>query len=411
MKPLPAIAALLLAAAPAAAQDHAHHADSSAAVRVGVRAQAIPIVTHTAPALDGESRTEAQLTQPVVMLHAGAWGGRASLAATLNLEALTIPGGEPNPGIWGEGFVDRRHPHTVLHEAVVTFSPFGGPHARRELSVSAGRGFVPFGTDDPMARPFVKFPVNHHLAQVLERLMAQAAVRAGPLALEAALFAGNEPFGTGDLGDAGRFGDSWAVRGTVFPRAGWEAAVGYASINSPEEPRGVGLDHHKLAASLRYEAERGPAERTYALVEWARTDELNGTLRSFRLASVLAEGAVRRRGTEVALRLERTERPEEERTVDPFRTTFPHPDVHLLGITRWSIATLNVSHGLGSAGGLRVRPFVEGAYLGAEQFLTPSAFVPKEFYGTNRLWTVAAGARIELGGSHPRMGRYGAAAR
>ena len=410
MKSAPAIAALLLAAAPAAAQDHAHHADSSA-FRVSVRAQAIPLVTHTAPSVNGESRTEAQVTQPVVMAHATAWGGRASVAATVNLEALTIADGEPNPGIWGEGFVDRRHPHTVLHEAVVTFSPWGGPHARRELSVSAGRGFVPFGTDDPMARPFVKFPANHHLAQVLERTMVQAAVRGGPLALEGSVFAGNEPFGTGDLGDFGRFGDSWAVRGTVFPRAGWEGAVGYARINSPEEPRGVGLDHHKLAASLRFEADRGPAERTYALVEWARTDELNGTLRSFRLGSVLAEGALRRRGTEVALRLERTERPEEERTLDPFRTTFPHPDVSLLGITRWSIATLHLSHGLGSGRGVRMRPFVEGAYLGAHQLLTPSAFVPAEFYGTNRLWTLAAGARIELGGGHGRMGRYGAAAR
>jgi hypothetical protein len=410
VKPSAAIAALLLVAAPAAAQEHAHAPDS-AAVRLRVSAQAIPLVTHTAPALNGESSTEAQVTQPMVMAHATAWAGRAALVASINLEALTLADGEPNPGIWGEGFIDRRHPHTVLHEAVATFSPLGGPHARGELSVSVGRGFVPFGSDDPMARPFVKFPANHHLAQVLERLMTIMAVRRGPLALEGALFAGNEPLGTGDMGDPGRFGDSWAVRATLAPRRGWEASGGYSRINSPEEPRGVGLDHDKVAASLRYEAGRGAASRDYALVEWARTDQMNGSLRSFRLSSVLAEGAIRRRGIEMALRLERTERPEEERLADPFRTPSPHADVSLQGITRWTIATLHLSHGAGSLGGIRMRPFVEAARLAAEPLRTASVFVPREFYGSDRMWTLAAGARIEIGAAHPRMGRYGAAAR
>ena len=409
MKLVHALAALLVAA-PLSAQEHPPAADS-ARTHVMVRAQAIPLVTHTAPALGGASRTEAQVTQPVVMAHASAWGGRAALAATLNLEALTLAGGEPNPGIWGEGFIDRRHPHTVLHEVVATFSPLGGPGARGHLSVSAGRGFVPFGTDDPMARPFVKFPANHHLAQLLERLMVEAAVRGGPLSLEGAVFAGNEPNGTGDVGDPGRFGDSWALRATLAPRRGWEAAAGYASVGSPEEPGGAGLDHHKLAASLRYEANRGARDRDYALVEWARTDELNGSLRSFRLSSMLAEGALRRRGTELALRLERTERPEEERLNAPFRTPFPHGDVSLLGITRWSIATLHVSHGVTAPGGVRMRPFIEAARLAAEPLRTPTAFIPSEFYGSDRMWTVAAGARIEIGGAHPRMGRYGAGAR
>jgi hypothetical protein len=398
----------LLAAAPVAAQDHHHAPADSAPVHLMVRAQAIPVATLTAPYLGGRSRTEAHLTQPVVMAHASALGGRAELAVAVNLERFTLADGEPNPGIWGEGFIDRRHPHTVLHEAVATFSPVGGPRAPVELSLSAGRGFVPFGTDDPMARPFVKFPANHHLAQVLERLMVQAAVRGGPLTVEGAVFDGSEPSGTADLGNPGRFGDSWALRATLAPRPGWEAAVGYADINSPEEPRGLGLDHHKLAASLRYEAQRGPADRTYALVEWARTDELNGSIHFYRLASVLAEGAVRRRGTEVALRLERTDRPEEER-ITPFRTPFPHGDVALLGITQWSIATLAVSHGLGSLGPVRMRPFAEGAWLSPRALRTPSVFVPRDFYGSDRIWTLALGARLELGGAHPRMGRYGAA--
>src|SRR5690606_22723938 len=131
-----------------------------------------------------------------------------------------------------------------------------------------GRGFAPFGTDDPMARPFVKFPANHHLAQVLERLVAIAAVRAGPLALEAGLFNGDEPTGPRDLPDAERFGDSWSARATLLPFPGVEAQASYASLASPEFPAGSGLDHRKRSASLRYEAARHGGEGEYLLVEW-----------------------------------------------------------------------------------------------------------------------------------------------
>ena len=38
---------------------------------------------------------------------------------TLDFEGVTMPAGELALGGWGEGFVDRRHPHTYLHEAMV----------------------------------------------------------------------------------------------------------------------------------------------------------------------------------------------------------------------------------------------------------------------------------------------------
>ena len=44
-----------------------------------------------------------------------------------------------------------------------------------------------------MVRPFLRYPVNHHLAQILERAVAIAAVRAGPVLAEAGLFNGDEP--------------------------------------------------------------------------------------------------------------------------------------------------------------------------------------------------------------------------
>ncbi|MDQ3522321.1 MAG: hypothetical protein M3434_08305, partial [Gemmatimonadota bacterium] len=37
-------------------------------------------------------------------------------------------------------------------------------------------------------------------------------------------------------------------------------------------------------------------------------------------------------------------------------------------------------------------------------------FDPAEFYGSDRLWSLSAGVRVEAGRVHRRMGRYGVAA-
>lgn len=404
-------AALALACAPAAgAQEHAAHgaAEPEPAVRWSLGAQAIPLVTRADPAVGGEARTEAYLTQPNLMGHLSLAGGRLELAATLNLEGATLRRGELNAGIWGEGYVDRRHPHTYLHELVATLRPFG-PGRPLDASLSAGKGFVPFGTDDPMSRPFVKYPANHHLAQVLERLVAVAAVRGGPLLLEGALFNGDEPEGPADGPAWGRFGDSWAVRGTLLPAAGVEASASHARLESPEHPLGGVLDHRKWSAALRWERSGGPEAREYALAEWARTDEYDGFNRAFSFPTLLAEGAVRRRGVELAARWERTDRPEGERLLDPFRAPVPHHDLSILGITRWSTLTLGASAGASPLPGLRLRPFLEAQVLHAREKDPASVFDPRAFYGAERMWSLSAGARVEAGSPHARMGRYGAA--
>lgn len=396
--------AVLLAAAlstPAAGQEH------PGASAWGVSAQAIPLLTHASPAMRGESLTEGYLTQPTLSGHASLWRGRLTLEGMLNLEGLTLSRGELNAGIWGEGYVDRRHPHTYLHEAIATAHLLRSPAAA--ASVSLGRGFAPFGTDDPMARPFVKFPANHHLAQVLERLVAIAAVRAGPLALEAGLFNGDEPTGPRDLPDAERFGDSWSARATLLPFPGVEAQASYASLASPEFPAGSGLDHRKRSASLRYEAARHGGEGEYLLVEWARTDEYSEGERSFDFHTWLAEAALRRRGAEVGVRYERTTRPEGERLENPFRTPNPHADPHVLGITRWSILTASLVAPPLDASLLRARPFAEVARAGVAETLGAVVFDPVALYGSGRMWSLSAGVRVELGSPHRRMGRYGVA--
>jgi hypothetical protein len=410
-RPTVLLALLLFLLLPyAAAAQHADHAHPGAPSRVsgGLGAQAIGVVTHAAPALFGESLTEGYLTQPVLAGHLHAAGGRLRVHGMLNFEGVTLRRGELNAGVWGEGYIDRRHPHTFLHEAMATARLLGDPAADGEVTLSFGKGFAPFGTDDPMARPFVKFPVNHHLAQVLERLAAIAAVRYGPVIVEGGVFNGDEPDSPSHVVTLDRFADSWAARVTVLPLPGLEAAASYAAVASPEFPAGSGLDHRKHSASLRWEQGAGRADGRYALLEWARTDEFSGERRSFSFASVLGEAALRRRGTEVSVRYERTVRPEEERLLDPFRSPRPHADANILGATRWQVYTARLGHAV-RPGLFGATPFVEVARLHAAETIRPSVFVPAEFYGSDRMWSVSAGLRLEAGALHRRMGRYGAA--
>lgn len=122
-------------------------------VTVSWGAQAVPAFTVTNIVPGDRSLGEVRVVMPVGMLHADAFGGRLRLVATANFEKYTIPNGELAPGDWGESFEDRRHPHTLVHELMLT-AP--GAH----VFVAAGKGFVPFGTDDPMLRPTVRFPVK-----------------------------------------------------------------------------------------------------------------------------------------------------------------------------------------------------------------------------------------------------------
>ena len=399
------IAVALLAPVAVVAQQPA------ASPRWSLGARAIGVLTHSIPSFDGEAETEALVTQPALFAGVSTRDGRFAVLAMASLEGLTLRDGEANPGIWGEGFADRRHPHTYLHELVaVAAVPIGGGG----VSLAAGKGFVPFGTDDPMARPFVKYPANHHLAQILERALVAAAWRAGPVALEGAFFNGDEPEDAADAPNLDRFGDSWAARLTLFLPAGLETQASGAAVASPEWAAGFGPDQRKWSASLRHQRDEPGEVGRYLLVEWARTDERVDGRTIFRFESVLAEAAVRRRGAELALRLERTTRPEEERLLDPFRTARPHTDESILGVTRFEIATLAASMALGDTAGARrvldhVRPFVEVALARPSAARTPSLFRPERFFGARRLWSISVGARLSIGAVHRRMGRYGAA--
>ena len=388
--------------ATASAQDHAAHGASGPAIGVG--AHAIGVVTRQSPGIAGNTLLEGYLTQPTLMAHAGTARNVLSAQMMLSLEGLTLDRGELNPGIVGEGYIDRRHPHTYLHELTATLQQHMGPaHA----SVTVGKGFAPFGTDDPMVRPFVKYPINHHLAQVLERIIAVAAVRGGPLVAEAGIFNGDEPESPGDAPNSDRLWDSWAARVTVLPRTGVEFQASYAVVRSPEFAPGGAPDDRKWSTSLRLE---GTNASRYLLAEWARSDQYVGSTRSFSFRSALVEARHAAGRVVVAGRLEITERPDEERLLDPFRTVLGGHDFSILGRSRWTIATANLSAPWKVGGGQAVvSPFVEIAYNQARETFRPSGFVPAQFYGSDRIWLLSAGARLALGARHSRMGRYGAA--
>ena len=378
---------------------------------VGGTAQVIPLLTRATPTASRRNLTEADLTQPILSGHVTTLGGRLTGHAMLNLEGVTLARGELNTGTYGEGYVDRRHPHSYVHELLVTARTDLSLGAQLvALSLTAGRGFAPFGSDDPMARPFVKYPVNHHLAQVLERLVLVAAARAGPLTVEGGVFNGDEPVNPHSVPHWSRFGDSWSARATVRPADGVEMATSIARVESPEFREGLGLDQRKASAVLRIERlEPRSGQSRYLLAEWARTHEYRRGRRVFTFTSFLVEGAYRRSRHWTAVRLERTTRPEEERLIDPFRTPRPQMEFAILGRTRWTAVTLAAGTNGPRTGVFTVAPFVEGTYARAAAVEALAAFVPRDFYGSDRLWLLAFGARVNVGRRMHRMGHYGAA--
>lgn len=369
-------------------------------------AQAIGVMTRESPAVRGRDLTEGYLTQPVVMLTIAPWHEALVLKSTVNFEGATIERGELNAGIYGEGYIDRRHPHTYLHELALTSVKRFGGDSPSGVSLMVGKGFAPFGTDDPMSRPFEKYPINHHLAQILERAVAIGAVRAGPWIVEAGAFNGDEPTGPGDVPDRNRYWDSWSGRVTFLPWSQGEIQTSYARVKSPENPSGQGADQRKQSASIRLEDAQHSG---YALFEWARTGDYIGPTRSFTFTSLLAETWTRYDRISGGIRIERTERPDEARLADEFRTPVPATDFSIAGRSRWTIVTAGVAANAVSVRGLSILPFGEVARAQAVPTLRPSGFDPRQFYGSDRIWSVSVGVRLAFRMSYMRMGRYGVA--
>ena len=368
-------------------------------------AQAYPIGTTSLGAEEGSSLdvSELYLTQPAIMFNLESPGSRFSLRTTLNFEGITQEDGEVTFGGWGEGFLDRRHPHTLLHEFILSanfWNVAGG-----DVSVSAGKGFAPYGTDDPMSRPAVKYPTNHHLSQILERWTLNGVYLNGGWSLEAGLFGGGEPEGPYDLSNIKSFGDSWSAR--VARRFG----PGYGPMAETELSASFGRVrevHHEEAvvtklynAAIRHERAYGFGS-LYGLVEGSMSEpqEDEGYF------SILAETKLTRGTHQPYYRIEYATRPEYEREGAPGTEGFfryDH-DSHAIGATRWLINTIGYGYELTDYP-VSARPFVEVQHSAARA--ERGGIEPEALFGKRNFWGVSAGVRIFLGGNPMRMGSYG----
>jgi hypothetical protein len=82
--------------------------------------------------------------------------------------------------------------------------------------------------------------------------------------------------------------------------------------------------------------------------------------------------------------------------------------MRIWGLTRWVIATANVSHAF-SVRGLQLDPVFEVSRQWARATTEPAFFEPEQLFGSDRLWSLTLGVRLRAGMPHLRMGRYGAA--
>jgi hypothetical protein len=346
------------------------------------------------------------LTQPAMMADILSPGSRFALRVTLNFEGLTQRDGEMSYGAWGEGFIDSRHPHTLLHELMLSANVWDAPGGA--FSLSAGKGFAPYGTDDPMSRPPVKYPSNHHLSQVLERwtVNAQFLSHAGT-SLEAGVFGGGEPNGPYDFSNIRSFGDSWSVRlaqlfGGFGAAAAWEGSVSYANIK--EEGHG-GSERTELAnVALRHERSYDFGE-LYALAEASRSwpERREGFF------SILGESRValgRDLRHQPYYRIELATRPEYVRRGLPgtqgYFRYFHHESA--IGATRWLINTLGYEYRATDLP-VSIHPYIEVDYDAISRERGPVA--PHALYGRSTLLNVSFGMRLFFGGGAMRMGSYG----
>lgn len=367
--------------------------------------RAIVVGTYASREPLGGDLAKLQVVQPMLMAHATAYDRHVRVTSTINFEAWTIPDGELTIAAWGEGFVDRRHPHTVIHELMASgVGRLGGA----QVSLSGGKGFAAFGSDDPANRLTLRYPVNHHWSQILERAVLTGGLHAGPVMVEASLFNGDEPEHPRQSPNFSRFGDSWSARLTLFPVQGLLAEASYALVRSPEHRAGAGTDQHKWHASGQW---TGPlfGHPSYAMAEWAQTTEAEGY---FRFQSLLAEASWDLGATRLYYQFERTDRPEEERIFgQPTRSVRPHLEDAILGTTRWTVNTVGVGRDLLAAGGTyRLRPFLEVSYITVAT-TGSGVFDAEAWYQGTTFWGLSLGVTIGLGRtafSHV-MGQYGVA--
>jgi hypothetical protein len=188
-----------------------------------------------------------------------------------------------------------------------------------------------------------------------------------------------------------------------MPITGVELSGSRAKVHSPEHRPGAGSDAWKWHLSARLDRPLLGGQ-AYAMAEWARTDEAQGF---FVFKSVLAEGSFEVHHHRPYYRFERTDRPEDLRELDLFRSVRPHLENSILGITRFTLHTIGYGYDFGLAQErFRIHPFVE-ATLGNAHNVGGGILTPEILYGTTKVRSLSTGVRLMWQMAGHRMGRYG----
>ncbi|MGQ0813059.1 MAG: hypothetical protein ACT4O1_01155 [Gemmatimonadota bacterium] len=370
-------------------------------------AQVFPTATIALPSDDGTplERRGLYLTQPALMFNIESAGSKLSLRTTLNFEGITQPEAELTFGAWGEGFLDKRHPHTLLHEAMLSlniWSARGGG-----FSLSAGKGFAPYGTDDPMSRPVVKYPTNHHLSQILERWTVNGVYVNPTWSVEVGVFGGNEPTSPWDFSNLESFPNSWSTRISRHIGAGemgvwtWELSGSFGYVKEEHEEGEPAEVTRLFNLALRHEKDH-PFGRMYSLIEgsWSDPKDADGYY------SAAGEMSVTRGMHKPYARIEYATRPEFAREGPPNTSGFfryDHDD-EPIGSTRW--LTIVAGYGVTATQlPFSARPYVEAQWNRVAEH--KGGIDPETLFGRSSFLSLSAGFRVFLGGESMRMGGYG----
>lgn len=378
-------------------------------------------LTRVSPAPGGQPLTETYFEQPMVMVSGSALDGHLRFFSAVSFDRLTTPDGVLTLGAWGAGYYDREHPHEYLHEAIASLvGQINGTQHSGEVSISGGKGVVPFGSDPPMDRPALHVPVNHHWSQIMERALVVVALRLGRVVIEGSLFDGNESgVTTTTLSSSDTshqhggvlvpqppprtgFGQSRTARLTWRPSAALEFRASAGTIRAPGHHPGAGAEPQPMwNLSAKFDRP-GAATRTTIMAELGRAS----VERPYWTA--LAEGQLElRQQHRFYYRVERTDRPEAPRTADLFHTAIDTLGVTPIAASRWFVQTAGYGYRLQSRW-IAIEPIMEVALAHVSSLGSPPVNLDA-LYVKRTLWSGVLALRVTLGRSH-MMGQYGAMA-
>jgi hypothetical protein len=384
------------------------HAQLRSALQVG--AHATLSGTQTNAVAGGGTRRELQLERTMFVASSNALGGHLQLIGSFSLDRAVTDDGVLALGGWGGGFYDRHHPHDYVSEAVVSFGgEVGTGSSRPHVSLSAGKGIVPFGPDNPMDRPALGTPANHDWSQIMERWFGAFAIRGERIAFEAAVFNGgahghetpagipgeHEAHGECTICDTTPSTTSGAARFTAWPRRWLEFRFSAAALRAPAHHPGAEGTHRMLNLT-------GSASRSTGLGQLGAMVEVSNVQIDETYRSVLGEIELRNSRVRPYYRVERAERAEGAR--ENRFVAAPEIQEAAVGVTRWIINTLGVGVPV-RFGSLLLEPVAEFGVARVSS-VGDAPIDIRALYRNRTLWSGLVAVRMMIG-THRPMGRYG----